>query len=268
MKKFIKRVLIVLILFVAALGLYQANKTFNFISFLDFRKREEKTDDYNILTNNLEKEAQNNQQAKWLLDNFDSLTRLEQNLIGNDDDTVEFVYNYENNIKDFTYEEGVSKDYGRLTPYYLQWDNRWAYRPLGNSNIGFAGCGPTSMAMVLARLEDNQSITPLTVAEDAHSYMGENGISWKFFTDEAYKYGRSIYNIPLDEEYMISALDQGPLIVSVGPGYFTLAGHILVIDSYKNGKFIINDPNSLKNSEKTWTFDQLEDQIANIWLIY
>lgn len=268
MKRLIKRILRILIILVGIFALYQVNKTFNLVQGLNFEQREEKTADYDIQKNNLEKEAYKDTKAQWLLDNFDSLNKIEQSLIGNDSDTIEFIYNYENNINDFPYEEGVSKDYGRLTPYYTQWDQRWAYRPLGDSNIGFSGCGPTSMAMVLSRLENDPGITPLTIAEDAQTYMGADGISWKFFTDEAFKYGRSIDNIPLDEDYMINALEKGPLIVSVGPGYFTLSGHILVIDSYDGGKFILNDPNSLKNSEKTWTFSQLADQIANIWLIY
>lgn len=268
MKKFIKKILLVFIIIIGFLSLRLLSNTLNFESIFDSFQRQEKTDDINILKNNLEKEANSDSKAERLLENFDSLSSIEQKLIGNDTDTVEFVYNYENNIVDFPYEEGFSKNYGRLTPFYLQWDNRWAYRSLGNSNIGFAGCGPTSMAMVLSRLEDDSSITPFTISQDAGAYMGENGISWKFFTDEAYRYNRSIENIPVDEDYMVSALDRGPLIVSVGPGYFTLAGHILVIDSYDNGKFIINDPNSFKNSEKTWSFDQINDQIANIWLIF
>ena len=56
-------------------------------------------------------------------------------------------------------------------------------------------------------------------------------------------------------------------IVSVNKGIFTLFGHILVIDSYQDGKFVINDPNSMKKSQKTWTYDEIKDQIAHIWLI-
>ncbi|MDD7305960.1 MAG: C39 family peptidase [Peptoniphilaceae bacterium] len=268
MKKFIKRLLLISILFVGLISFFKIRETFNLASIFDLSYRQEKTADYSKLKNNLEKEANNNPMVLWLWENFDSLSDIEQKLIGNDSDTIEFVYNYENNITDFPYQEGVSKDYNRLTPYYIQRDKRWAYKSLSSSNIGFAGCGPTSMAMVLARLENDSSITPLTIAEDANSYMSENGISWQFFTDEANKYQRSIENISIDEESMINALEKGPLIVSVGPGNFTLSGHILVIDTYENGKFIINDPNSLKNTENSRSFDQLKDQIVSIWLIY
>ena len=31
--------------------------------------------------------------------------------------------------------------------------------------------------------------------------------------------------------------------------------------------FTVNDPNSRTNSKKTWTYEQLEGQIRNIWAI-
>ncbi|MDU5342481.1 C39 family peptidase [Anaerococcus vaginalis] len=228
----------------------------------------EKTDDMDELYKNIEKHKDDNEKINWLYENFDSLTDSEIYLVGNDIDTCEFVYNLKNGIVDFEYYPGESVNYGRLTPYFLQWDNRWAYNNLGNSNIGFAGCGPTSMAMVLKRLNPNLDISPLNIAQDAQSYMGSEGIEWKFFADEANKYGHNIENIENDKDAMINALDRGSLIVSVNKGYFTLFGHILVIDSYKNGRFVINDPNSMKNSEKSWSYNSIKDQIANIWLVY
>ena len=64
---------------------------------------------------------------------------------------------------------------------------------------------------------------------------------------------------------MIKALEEGPLLISVGRGYFTLYGHILVIDSYKDGKFLINDPNSVRNSIIEWDYDDISNQILKIW---
>ena len=39
----------------------------------------------------------------------------------------------------------------------------------------------------------------------------------------------------------------------------------MVIDSYENGKLLINDPNSVKNSKLNWYYDDIKDQIANVW---
>ena len=80
--------------------------------------------------------------------------------------------------------------------------------------------------------------------------MTSNEIEWKFFTDEVYKYGHNIKTIEKNKTSIINVLEKGSLVVSVNKGNFTLFGHILVIDSYKNGRFIINDQDSMKNSKK------------------
>lgn len=233
-----------------------------------FENADYKTDNKRALKRNLQKEADSgNDKARWLVDNFDYLDDNLIYLAGNDSDAIDFAYNYSNNITDFEHYQGVSVDYGRRTPYFLQWDNRWAYDYLGGSVLGLAGCGPTSMAMVLARLENDTFIDPGKIGIDAQNYMTDDGIAWKFFSDEANRYGYTAYDISNDESSMIDALENGPLIVSVNKGIFTLFGHILVIDSYQDGKFVINDPNSMKKSEKSWSYDEIKDQIAHIWLI-
>lgn len=240
----------------------------NDINFLDNIFRKEKTDDMDILYKNIEKHKDDNEKIRWIYENFENLSDKDKYLVGNDIDASEFIYNLRNNEVNFDYYPGESVDYGRKTPYFLQWDNRWAYNLLGDSNIGFAGCGPTSMAMVLKRLDPNLNISPIDMANDAQTYMSSSGIEWRFFSDEARKYGYNIQSIENNKKSIVDALDRGALIVSVKKGNFTLFGHILVIDSYRFGKFIINDPNSMKNSEKTWSYGRIKEQIVNIWLVY
>ena len=228
-----------------------------------------KTDDFDTLRKNLKKEkGSGNNKAEWIYDNFDNLPDTMLYLAGNDPDTIDFVYNYQNGITNFEFYPGESVNLDRKTPYFLQWDNRWAYNSLGQSNVGIAGCGPTSMAMALARLTGDNSITPDKISIDANEYMYASGVSRSFFNDEASKYGYRVVDISNDKDAMIEALNYGPLIVSVTRGYFTLFGHIVIIDSYQNGKFIINDPNSIKKSQISWSFNQIQNQIAHIWLVY
>lgn len=227
-----------------------------------------KSDNKDELKKNIGSWIGENPKAKWIYDNFDDLDNIDAYLAGNDEDTIEFVYNMNNGLTNFPYTPGQSVDLERKTPYFIQWDNRWAYNKLGNRNIGISGCGPTSMAMILSRLKKDNSITPDKIAKDAQNYMGNEGISWNFFYDGAKKYDYKIEDVALNEEAMKKALEKGPLLVSVNRGYFTLFGHIFVIDSYKDGKFIINDPNSLRNSKIEWTFDQISNQIVKIWSIY
>ena len=228
----------------------------------------EKSDVKEDIIKNLEKYIDQDPKAHWVYDNFFNITNVEAYLTGNDPDTVEFVYNMNHNITDFPKTPGESIELGRKTPYYLQWDNRWAYDELGQRNIGISGCGPTSTAMVLSRIKNDPTITPDKISKDAKNYMTNEGISWNFFKDEAEKYKLNTKEINLNEKEMIEALKKGPIIVSVNRGYFTLFGHIFVIDSYNNGKFIVNDPNSIKNTMRPWTFDEISNQIAHMWQIY
>ena len=227
-----------------------------------------KSNNKDELIKNVEKLVSKDPKAKWVYENFYKLNDIDAYLAGNDKDTIDFVYNMNNGLTNFPYSNGQSVDLGRKTPYYIQWDNRWAYNDLGDRNIGISGCGPTSIAMILSRLKDDSTITPDKIANDAKDYMGDEGISWKFFEDGAEKYDYKIEDVPLDEEAMKKALGKGPLLVSVNKGYFTLFGHIFVIDSYKDGKFIINDPNSIRNSKREWTYDEISNQIVKIWNIY
>ncbi|MBS6105313.1 C39 family peptidase [Anaerococcus sp.] len=267
-------IIIIIILFVREKinggNLSDSSSFFNKISLGDLiTDKNLKTDDFDTLRKNLKKETDSgNNKAEWIYDNFDNLPDTMLYLAGNDPDTIDFVYNYQNGITNFEFYPGESVNLDRKTPYFLQWDNRWAYNSLGQSNVGIAGCGPTSMAMALARLTGDNSITPDKISIDANAYMDESGVSRSFFNDEASKYGYRVVDISNDKDAMIEALNYGPLIVSVTRGYFTLFGHIVIIDSYQNGKFIINDPNSIKKSQMSWSFNQIQNQIAHIWLVY
>lgn len=218
------------------------------------------------LKSNINKNLNKNKKLQWTLDNFDKFSHIEKVLVGNDIDTVDFLYNLYNDKTNFNFFYGQSINLGRKTPYYVQWDNRWAYDEIiENETIGISGCGPTSMAMVLSRLLKDKKINPRIISQDAKNYMTHEGISWSFFKNESDKYDIKTKEIKNDEKEIINSLRKGPIIVSVRHGYFTTGGHIIVIDSYENGKLLINDPNSVKNSKLNWYYDDIKDQIANVW---
>ena len=67
---------------------------------------------------------------------------------------------------------------------------------------------------------------------------------------------------------MTNALENGnPVILAMGEGDFTTTGHYIVLTGLENGFFKVNDPNSVENSRKLWSYEQLEGQIRNIWEI-
>ena len=52
----------------------------------------------------------------------------------------------------------------------------------------------------------------------------------------------------------------------MGPGDFTTTGHFIVLTGIgDNGDVLVNDPNSKKNSEKSWSIEKLIPQIRNLW---
>ncbi|MGN1080943.1 MAG: C39 family peptidase [Acutalibacteraceae bacterium] len=76
-----------------------------------------------------------------------------------------------------------------------------------------------------------------------------------------------ITEIPLDKNRIIKNLEAGnPIICVVGPGDFTSTGHFIVMTGCSDGKIKINDPNSMIRSQKLWDFEEIKDQIRNLWV--
>ena len=103
--------------------------------------------------------------------------------------------------------------------------------------------------------------------EDGH--VGQNGgTQWTLFSKGAKNLGFKVEELPLLESTLVKRLEQGiPVVISVGPGDFTQNGHYVVLVGYKDGKIKVNDPFSKANSEKEYTYAQLEPQIRNLWAI-
>ncbi|HUC88244.1 MAG TPA: C39 family peptidase [Candidatus Binatia bacterium] len=125
--------------------------------------------------------------------------------------------------------------------------------PLPAGVIGVDGCGPTSIAMVVATLTGNNSVTPATIASQYGSlYHGSDGTDWSIFQPVATDYHLTMVDLGtnLNTPGSPSAeqiLDEGGLvIISVNPGFFTTEGHFMVIRAVtpNGGSFYLNDPNS------------------------
>jgi glucan-binding YG repeat protein len=167
------------------------------------------------------------------------------------------------------FKAGQSHDYGRKTPYYNQRDPRRANRIFARSNDNFASaaCGSTAMAMALSRVKNDPGIYPTTVAKDAWYYTNGEGTEWEFVPDEAIRYGLKAHRVPINEKALIQALQEGPVVVRVSPGYFINAGHFMVIDSYRNGNFYINDPYYYENTNVGHPFSRIRADVTTAWLI-
>lgn len=154
-------------------------------------------------------------------------------------------------------------------PLFLQWDQRWGYEKYGDDFMAVTGCGPTALSMVYCGLTGDGSLHPLTMAELAQEngyYVEGSGTSWNVMTELAERIGLSVWKPAFSEESILSELQEGhPIICIMGPGDFTTTGHFIVLTGIKNGKIVVNDPNSLKNSDKLWEIDVLMKQIRDLW---
>ena len=199
----------------------------------------------------------------------ENLPEAEQKLLVNNKDATQYILGYLAGQQAAPFEQGETVEVNRKFPYYIQWDKRWAYDKLGETNVAIGGCGPTCVAMALSGILDDKSITPKNIAEkeDASGYFTDAGTKWSFFDYIAKEYGVKSTGVSLNEEAMKSALSKGnPIIASVHPGKFTTVGHIVLITGVDNeGKFIINDPNSYTRTLKKWSYDELKTEIVAMW---
>ena len=157
-------------------------------------------------------------------------------------------------------------------PLLMQFDKRWGYIKYGSNVAGLTGCGPVCLSMVAYYFLRTNEVSPDKVIEFAkqNGYCTKgSGSSWTLISKGGEKLGLNVKELPLDENVMVSALESGKKIILVmGPGDFTSSGHYVVLTGYSDGAFSVNDPYSTENSNKKWTYEQIESQIKNIWALW
>jgi len=190
-------------------------------------------------------------------------------LLSRNPETEEFVLGYpfyEKAAYDLSeYEEGPG------IPLFLQWDPRWGYEIYGSDVIGITGCGPTCLAMAGFYLTGDEDFTPEKVAEFSLRngyYASGYGSSWTLISEGGPKLGLEVKELPLVESRINENLKRGnPIILALGKGDFTTTGHYILLTGIREGMYTVNDPNSVVNSQKLWSYEQLEGQIRNLWAI-
>ncbi len=184
-------------------------------------------------------------------------------------ETLEFVLQYPE-YKDLAeLQVDLSGEVKKGTiPHLYQWDLRWGYGRYGDNIIALAGCGPTCLSMVVLGLTGDAWWDPVEIARfsETKGYVSQVGTSWELMSVGAQELGLTSQELPLDEKRMIRELEAGhPIICSMRPGDFTDTGHFVVLVGYENGGFVVNDPNSIDNSDKIWNYEEIRGQIRNLW---
>ena len=117
--------------------------------------------------------------------------------------------------------------------YFNQGDRAW------NQNgycIAKAGCGPTSMAVVITSLT-GKWVTPLDTAiwGYQHGFYSREGSAHEMIPAMATAYGLRCQGVGTDYRAIKKALKAGkPVVCLMGPGYFTRGGHFMVLVAIDN----------------------------------
>lgn len=168
--------------------------------------------------------------------------------------------------------------------YYSQKDIKWKSLPYAvdgeKSTIGSAGCGPVSMAMVLASLV-SPYIDPLTTISWARwkGYkVKSSGTAYSYLVPQGKAYGinvkqlnsANIYHKPTNpvHDTALAELKKGNwLIACMGPGVWTSGGHFILVYGYKDGKVYINDSNSTSTQRCCNTWEVFKNEVKVYWSI-
>lgn len=170
---------------------------------------------------------------------------------------------------------------------YLQTDSRWKNLPYRtskeSSTIGSAGCGPTSMAMVIATWVD-PSVTPVTTCNWAmkHGYKATgNGTYHSYFVPQAKAYGLECERVNTTAFKYMSASDaqkyhelardyvnDGHLVIALmGKGNWTRGGHYILWYDNDGDDVLINDSASTLARRERNTFKLFTSQSSFYWVV-
>ncbi len=190
-------------------------------------------------------------------------------LLERNPETEEFVLQYPFREKGEPDLSGYDRQTG--APLFLQWDPMWGYERYGSDYLAVTGCGPTCLAMAGYYLtgDDNMNPRDIAVFAEKNGYYAKGyGSSWTLISQGSDQLGLNATELPLVKKKITNALEAGnPVILALGEGDFTTTGHYILLTGLEDGLFRVNDPNSILNSGRLWSYEQLEGQIRNIWEI-
>lgn len=154
-------------------------------------------------------------------------------------------------------------------PNFIQWDKRWAYLPYIDSYMAVKGNIPTALSSIYTYLTKNTTMNPYEMAQFFEKEgwgIDSMGTSWQAIEIGSIRLGLT-YNVVANNDVRINdELDRGRvLLASVVKGVFTKDSGMIIIYKKVGDKYYISDPLNKENSEKTWSLEDLQNQMIHIW---
>lgn len=161
---------------------------------------------------------------------------------------------------------------------FKQYDSRWGSVVFTRNNtynlkqtISTSGCGPTSMADIVATWWD-KSATPKELAKlvvDNGYRTYDSGTAWAFFKFAAEYYKASKFIQTSSLAVLKSALADGAYaVVTFGPSKWATGGHYCCIWDYDGKYFYINDPASAASSKTKGTDTEVLNARKQFFIFY
>lgn len=148
--------------------------------------------------------------------------------------------------------------------YFNQGEEPWGSLPYGDSTIGVAGCGPTSLAIVISTLT-GQTVNPQTTAAFAINngeYVSGAGTAHSFPTNAASHWGLTCERVGKDRmDEVVQALKDGKMVVEICEAYTITGGsdgHFIVLTGVtRDGYITIADCASRERTAKVYSVDTI-----------
>lgn len=159
---------------------------------------------------------------------------------------------------------------------YKQYDSRWkkimySARKDKSQTIGSSGCGPTSMADIMAAWIDKK-ITPVEMCQYALKKghrTANSGTAWAYFKDVSKNWGSGFSKFVQTRSLatLKAALADGAFAVaSMGPGYWTSGGHFICVYKMDSTYVYAKDPaSSTRKKQKISAFEKQRKQFFIFW---
>lgn len=196
-----------------------------------------------------------------LKDAFFSLFSWKDFVTGGGEDT--YVSNIDASGDIFTYDtvgKGVKK-----VVYFNQTEEPWRSMSYGTSTIGAAGCGPTSMSIVISTLT-GKTVNPQTTCAFSMNngeYVSGAGTAHSFIGNAASNWGLTCERVGKDRmDYIVQSLKEGKMVVEICEAYTITgsgSGHFIVLTGVtRDGYITIADCASRERSTKVYSVDTIK----------
>lgn len=227
--------------------------------------------DVNQAIGYLKNYADDNDDAKFILDNISEYPESLIKLAANRPRSLNFVRGYIENKNKFDKIDSrpeESFNLNRKFPLYILWDKRWGYKEYEDIYC-VLGCGPTTAAMIINGYGGN--VNPLAIMDEMREkkyYIENVGTSWEGIRKILESHSIKSEDLPTVEKKYKNHLDTGnAILINVAPSKFTNIGHYMLIVGYNENGFILNDSNSIEYSQQEIKFDELSNIIRGAWTL-